>query len=97
MKREPESKIGDGHASAMFRQGLRELRASLYPESNVAQHPEYGLYGTLTPGEVAASRAQDAPRLEDEPQQPSVLDKRLEAAMTREDRSPQKDSPELER
>lgn len=37
MKSEPEVKIGAGHASAMFRQGLRELRASLYPESNVAQ------------------------------------------------------------
>lgn len=51
-----ESKIGDGHASAMLRQGLRELRGSMYTQSNVAQNPEYGLYGTLTPGEVAASR-----------------------------------------
>lgn len=49
-------KWGSEHASAMFRQGLRELRGALYPESNVAQQPEYGLYGTVTPGEVAASR-----------------------------------------
>jgi hypothetical protein len=53
------SKIGEGHASAMLRQGLRELRAAVYPESNVAQQPEYGLYGTRTPGEVAESRRED--------------------------------------
>jgi len=55
MATEP-TKWGSEHASAMFRQGLRELRSALYPESNVAQQPEYGLYGTVTPGEVAASR-----------------------------------------
>lgn len=49
-------KIGDGHAEAWLRQGLRELRAALYPDSNVAQPPEYGLYGTRTPGEVADDR-----------------------------------------
>ncbi|MBK9118163.1 MAG: hypothetical protein IPM18_00965 [Phycisphaerales bacterium] len=45
-------KIGAGHASAMFRQGLSELRGALYPESNVAQPTVYGIYGTKTPGEV---------------------------------------------
>jgi|GEM_PF-2650558 len=49
-------KIGEGHASAMGRQGLRELRGAMYPESNVAQQPEYGLYGTRTPGEVQDER-----------------------------------------
>lgn len=49
---EPKPKIGAGHASAMFRQGLSELRAAIYPDSNVAQPPQYGLYGTKTPGEV---------------------------------------------
>lgn len=49
-------KIGSGHASAMFRQGLRELRGAFYPESNVAQATEYGIYGTKTPGEVADGR-----------------------------------------
>lgn len=52
-------KFGDGHASAMFRQGLRELRGAMYPNSNVAQTPEYGLYGTKTPGEVADDRRGD--------------------------------------
>ena len=61
-EQEPSPKIGTGHASAMARQGLAELRAALYPESNVAQSPQYGLYGTLTPGEVA--RAREASALE---------------------------------
>lgn len=54
-----EPKIGSGHASAFFRQGLSELRAALYAESNVAQPPQYGLYGTRTPGEVAEARRVD--------------------------------------
>ncbi len=49
-------KIGSEHAAAMARQGLRELRAAFYPESNVAQPAEYGIWGTKTPGEVAESR-----------------------------------------
>lgn len=49
---EKKPKLGAGHASAMFRQGLSELRNSLYPESNVAQPAVYGIAGTRTPGEV---------------------------------------------
>lgn len=62
-------KIGAGHASAMFRLGLRELRAFFFPESNVAQPSEYGIWGTRTPGEVAADRRDDprVQRLEQEP------------------------------
>jgi hypothetical protein len=44
-----EPKICTGHASAMLRQGLSELRAALYTDSNVAQPVQYGLYGTRTP------------------------------------------------
>jgi hypothetical protein len=55
-KEQNEPKIGTGHASAMFRQGLRELRAALYPESNVAQPPEVGLYGTRTQAEITNER-----------------------------------------
>ena len=43
-------KIGEGHFSAWMRQGLREIRAMFYPESNVAQPAEYGLYGTRHAG-----------------------------------------------
>ena len=53
---ERTSKIGEGHAAAMGRLGLRELRGGEYPASNVAQQSEYGLYGTMTPGEVAEAR-----------------------------------------
>jgi len=60
------AKIGEGHFSAWLRQGLRELRGALYPESNVAQQPEYGLYGTKTPGEVAEDRRGDTLDLEQE-------------------------------
>lgn len=52
--------IGTGHAAAMARLGLAELRGVVYPESNVAQHSEYGLYGTRTPGEVQDARREDS-------------------------------------
>lgn len=84
MKPEPEAKIGAGHASAMLRQGLREARAALYPNSNVAQNQEYGLYGTLTPGEVAESRRSNELNLEEErPMQGSVLEDRMRQAQSR--------------
>ncbi len=62
-------KFGAGHAHAMFRLGLQELRGSLYPESNVSQPTPYGIYGTKTPGEVADERKEDArvQRLNEEP------------------------------
>lgn len=78
MKSEPEIKIGAGHASAMFRQGLSELRAALYPSSNVAQPTEYGIAGTLTPGEVAADRKNHEQNLEQEPARESVLESRMQ-------------------
>jgi hypothetical protein len=59
-------KIGSGHAAAMARLGLKELRAAAFPEtSNIAQPSEYGLYGTRTPGEVAESRRSE--ELNEEP------------------------------
>lgn len=97
MPREPDSqsKIGAGHAEAMFRQGLRELRGALYAESNVAQQPEYGLYGTRTPGEVAESRRSDGKELEEEP---GVLGSRLqEAERSQEGRSLDNRSKGMER
>lgn len=72
------AKIGSEHFAAWLRQGLRELRAVFYPDSNVAQQPEYGLYGTKTPGEVAEDRHSDGRDLEDERprEQESVLGSR---------------------
>ncbi len=79
------AKIGEEHFSAWLRQGLRELRGAMYPESNVAQQPEYGLYGTKTPGEVAEDRRGDARDLEDEApkERGSVLGERLRQAEDR--------------
>jgi hypothetical protein len=72
----PPPKIGSGHAEAMFRQGLSELRGALYPDSNVAQPAQYGLYGTRTPGEVADSRKESARDMNEEPS--SVVEDRLQ-------------------
>jgi hypothetical protein len=91
---EPDPKIGAGHASAMFRQGLAELRGALYQESNVAQPAQYGLYGTRTPGEVAEARRPDERDLDEEPR--SILGERLErAAQARDGREPE--PPALEK
>jgi hypothetical protein len=75
----PQPKIGAGHAEAMFRQGLAELRAAAgFSESNVAQPPQYGLYGTKTPGEVAEARKADERDLNEEPR--SVVDEHVKQA-----------------
>jgi hypothetical protein len=74
------TKIGEGHASAMWRQGLSELRGAMYPESNVAQPPQYGLYGTRTPGEVAEARRPDDRDMDEEKGQKSVIEDRLQQA-----------------
>jgi hypothetical protein len=91
------AKIGEGHLSAMGRQGLRELRAAMYTESNVAQPAEYGIYGTKTPGEVAEARRPDERELEEEGQGRSIVDERLEAAKDRGDRDDGSKDRDLER
>ena len=70
-------KIGTGHASAMFRLGLREIRNAVNPSRESIADTEMGLYGTRTPGEVSEirhgdqkttdyeqERSRDAPELE---------------------------------
>lgn len=49
-------KIGEGHAQAMLRQGLREIQNLVFP-SNVG--PEPGTFGSPTQGEIAAERHPD--------------------------------------
>jgi len=80
------AKIGEGHLAAMGRQGLREVRNALYPESNVSQQPEYGLYGTRTPGEVAEARRDDGRDFEEEKNadRGSILDDRMKEAEARD-------------
>jgi hypothetical protein len=86
-------KIGAGHASAMFRQGLAELRGALYPESNVAQPTVYGIYGTKTPGEVMQEKQGEQ---RDPDETPSILDERLKQAEAQVNREPEPPQQERE-
>lgn len=81
-------KIGAEHASAMLRQGLRELRQAVYPESTIATQTEQGIWGTKTPGEVAQDRRGEASRFEDESTgNDSIVNQRLEQAESRANNS----------
>ena len=53
-----ESKIGAGHAQAMFRAGFKELAQVLpaFPGHSVQPVDELGLAGNLTPGEVGEQK-----------------------------------------
>jgi hypothetical protein len=51
-----ERKIGDGHAAAMGRLGLKELRNAASPSRESVADSEIGLYGTQTQGEIAQAR-----------------------------------------
>jgi hypothetical protein len=94
---EDKPKIGAGHAGAMVRKGLEELRASVYPGSNVAQPSNYGLYGTLTPGEVAEAKHSLELNRDEEPARDSVLADRLAHAERDQDRGMEPKQPEMER
>lgn len=87
--------IGAGHASAMFRQGLSELRGAMYQQSNVAQPAQYGLYGTRTPGEVAEERRSAERDFDEEPK--SVVDERIQQAERAPDDGRGRDDRELEK
>lgn len=49
-------KIGEGHAGAMFRLGMKELRNAMNPSRESAADSEIGLYGSMTQGEIAQAR-----------------------------------------
>jgi hypothetical protein len=49
-------KIGEGHAAAMARLGLKELRNMANPSRDSIADTEMGLYGTQTQGEIAEAR-----------------------------------------
>jgi hypothetical protein len=51
-----ERKIGEGHAAAMVRLGLKELRNAFNPSRESVADTEIGLYGTATQGEIAEAR-----------------------------------------
>lgn len=92
-KEDNAPKIGAGHASAMFRQGLAELRGALYPDSNVAQPTVYGIYGTKTPGEVMQEKQGEQ---RDPDETPSILDERLKQAEGQVNREPEPPQQERE-
>lgn len=75
MTNEQEPKWFAGHTAAMGRQGLAELRAAFYPESNIAQPPGPGIFGTETQKGVDESRQADLTR--GSPDSPSIFDGRL--------------------
>jgi hypothetical protein len=49
-------KVGEGHAGAMFRLGLKELRNALNPSRESVADNEIGVFGTQTQGEIAKAR-----------------------------------------
>jgi hypothetical protein len=51
-----DRKIGAGHAAAMGRLGLKELRNAFSPSRESVADNEIGLYGTQTQGEIADAR-----------------------------------------
>ena len=51
-----DRKIGEGHAAAMLRLGLKELRNAFNPSPQSVADTEIGLFGTLTQGEIAEAR-----------------------------------------
>lgn len=95
---EPKGKIGDGHASAMWRLGWKEIReAAHFQGSNVAQPSEYGLYGTRTPGEIADDRRVLDRDFDEESHRDSVIDERLrQAEQSRDDRDDRDASRDLD-
>jgi hypothetical protein len=50
------AKIGEGHAAAMLRLGLKELRNAANPSRESVADTEIGIYGTATQGEIAQAR-----------------------------------------
>jgi hypothetical protein len=70
-----------------MRQGLKELRAALYPDSPIAREAEMGTWGTVTPSEVVEQRRQGAqpmhgidPNQAMPEQQHSIVDERIQQA-----------------
>lgn len=94
---EGKEKFGAGHASAMWRQGLGELRAAFYPESNVAQPTEYGIYGTKTPQEIVEDKRPGEGEPNDDAR-PSLADRLKQMDAGRDEKeSPERAEREIER
>ena len=89
-------KIGEGALDAAGRLGLSELRNGLYPESNIAEkHSPYGVWGTLTPGEVAEARRSGERDLDGESPKSSAVNDRLSQASRNFD-APEMEPPDID-
>lgn len=79
---------------AYFRQGLHELGSVFYGHGTAAQHAEYGMLGTKTPGQVADAykpekgMQKEGDRSANEPGL-SSLDARVRQAELRESPAPE--------
>jgi len=94
-KDQQQPKIGAGTVDAMLRQGLAEARNALYPDSNIAQPPQLGMFGTSTPREVYETRNGDSLEHEEAPH--SMIAGRLQEVERRlEHREPESPEPEKE-
>jgi hypothetical protein len=72
-----DRKIGEGHAGAMFRLGLKELRNAINPSRESVADQEIGVYGTLTQGEIADARGGPGQGPEQETRQGEQQEARL--------------------
>ncbi len=84
-------KVGGLMLPTMGRLGVEEVRRALYPDSNVVAPTMYGMPGTLTPGEVAADRREEA-AVQGPDQEPDPLAQaQSQARDTARDVRPEKD------
>jgi hypothetical protein len=97
-------KIGQGHAAAMFRLGLKELRNAANPSKESVADTEIGLYGSYTQGEIAQARAGPGSGPEQESKKMSLDDlrefakqKTQEAELKMDDLNKQQERGEMER
>ncbi|MBX3357350.1 MAG: hypothetical protein KF745_02870 [Phycisphaeraceae bacterium] len=92
-------KFGAGSLEAMGRQGLKEIRAAIFPESNIARDAEMGTFGTLTHGEVADQKHDErSAEGRETDRHVSVLDERMNQVrqMSPGEREPAKEEPQHE-
>lgn len=83
---------------AYLRHGAHEIGSVFYGRESAAQHPEYGMAWTKTPGEVAdGMRGRDGHNPEQGDAGRSVLDSYLQQEPAREDHERQRELPERER
>ena len=75
-------KIGEGHLEAMARVGLNEIRATVYPGSNITQ-TDLGVFGNATPGEIGEARNSREEPVKEEEKGDSPLQQSMRTAESR--------------